>query len=300
MANACSAGLPAGQNKNCLKPPAAWENLLIADMDVEFENASAFLNVSIWTDFIKKTLKVFPASLSSYTNDTDDPNVTTSASGQKFMGKAGVPAMTAYLDSNSCDWNEMMNSFKGKSYQVFMIDEDGYISGRQTKDGKIKGFTANITAYTKGVALLDDKENSFPLAIFFANYNEFENKVIKDPQAWDPNELIEEAPLGLKMYTLGAYNAGDIDVMIEERCNGVYSAITDQADFEVIASNMLDTPAVTAVDVTKAAQGIYTLTVQKGAVPANLDPGDYVIIRARKVTSGITDYISNRENIRGV
>jgi len=50
-------------------------------------------------------------------------------------------------------------------------------------------------------------------------------------------------------------------------------------------------PVSAAVDNTG---GSYTLTLQKGAVPADIAAGDYMVLQVKKKTGDIHDFISNR------
>jgi len=295
MSNLCSIGLPAGINGDCLKFPAPIKNILFADKSISFSSASDFINRNTWETKIQQDLTVFvPAELSSYEDTTDDPTINTNTFGKKYVVREGVPSMAAYFESNVCDYNELRAKFKGGTYQIFFILEDNTLMGRMADLGVVKGFTAAVHAIGGALPKLDAVENSFPVYINFKSTEEFEKRTVKDPVAWNPNiDLPAAMPSGLSMIQTVAYTAGDATVKVYERCGDAYASLSQTSEFEILGSNDLDTPAVTAIDDTDAASGIYVLTLQKGGTPANLDAGDYIRLRV-KVTSGSdVTYLSN-------
>lgn len=296
MAEFCINSLPAGINSECLKPLAPVKMVALAQKGTSFASDSAFVNKSVWEGKIK-TLAIFaPASLSAYERTTDEPTLNTSALGKKYLVRKGVPSMRIFIESNVCDYNEIVSKLKGGLYSVFFILEDGALMGRRAAAGTVEGFTARINAAGADVPIPDAIENSYPVYINFTSIEEFETRIAKNPVGWMPAiDLPAAMPIGLSITATTAYATGDITVKIAERCGDPYvdSGLT-HTDFEVLGSNDLTAPAVTAVDATGSASGVYVLTVQKGSgTPGDLAAGDFVVLRVKVLDGSDVEYVSN-------
>lgn len=298
MSSVCASTMPAGINKGCLKFPAPISNIIISTDAVTFAGLTEFLNYDEWRQAIQEDLTAFvPAQITSYEDTTNEPTINETQKGSKIFLRKGVPSMNLMLRSNNCDFNELQSTLRGSTYYVYFILEDSSIVGWINDTGTIKGFSASITAGGSGIPSPDAVENSFPVYVLFDYITEFERRIIQDP-VWTPEPDMQDAmPLGITLIKDGVYATGDQDVYIEERCGDVVTGLTT-ADFEVTGSNNLDTPAVTAV--VDNGSGSYTLTVEKGAVPASLDPGDYVTLRVKTVTGSIVDSLSGQITVYGV
>lgn len=296
MAEFCINSLPAGINSECLKPLAPVKMVLLAAKGTSFTSDSDFVNKASWESKIK-TLSVYaPASLSSYEPTTDEPTINTSALGKKYMVRKGVPSMRVFLDSNVCDYNEVVSKLRGGLYSVFFVLEDGTLMGRRTSAGTVQGFTARINAAGAGIPIADAIENSYPVYINFTSIEEFETRIAKNPVGWMPAiDLPAAMPIGLSITATSAYASGDITVKIAERCGDAYvdSGLT-HTDFEILGSNDLTVPAITAVDATGSASGIYVLTVQKSSgTPGDLAAGDFVVLRVKVLDSTLVTHVSS-------
>jgi hypothetical protein len=196
--------------------------------------------------------------------------------------------------SNFCDYKEILGTLNGGNYGVIYELSDGSLLATKTTAGVYKPLSANLWAISKGIPLKGDVGNNFMAHVFHSNVAEFKNAVLISP-AWDATfELSSVMPVGLGVSAAGVYDTagdGDIEVVISERCGDGYDGLL-VASFEVVESNDLDTPAVASV--TDNGNGSYTVELQKGAVPANLDSGDYIMFRVKKVTGSNVDYLSSR------
>jgi hypothetical protein len=138
--------------------------------------------------------------------------------------------------------------------------------------------------------------NNFSLFVNFLNYDEFEAATLIT-LSWSPTiELTEASPVGLSIYATGDYSLtpGTIAVQINTRCGDGYAGLV-YGDFEILESNNLTSPAVTAA--TDSGNGVYSLTVQKGSSPISLASGDYVVVRVKKLASTIVTHISSRLSV---
>ena len=293
MGEFCGNKLPAGLNSDCLKTPAPVRNLIITDKTLSFASLSAFLNKSIWEGKVETDLSVWAAAeLFDYDKTTDDASIETTAFNKKLVNRLGTPSMIAFFDTNVGDYNQLLATLKGGTYGVMFLLEDNTLVARDGGDGLVKPFTCRITASGADIPLKETLANSYPAIVNFTSVSEFKKRLFKVP-AWDVNEAILLAlPVGLDILAAGAFGAvaDEIEVQINERSGDAVTGLA-VADFEVTESNDLDTPAVTTV--VDNGLGSYTLTLEKGAVPASLDPGDYMVIRVKALTALVVDQISN-------
>ena len=140
----------------------------------------------------------------------------------------------------------------------------------------------------------EDKNQSYPLYLFFDNYDEFEEVVVFSDFDWSYSDIQDYSPVGLNLRVTTAYTAGDVVVLAEKRGTGLPMTGLDQTtDWEVMTSNATPTVAVTAVS--EDGLGYYTLTIKKDndGTPANLAASDYVYLQAHDDDATNLTYLSN-------
>ncbi len=285
----CTAYLPNG-SVDCKVPLAEVRHVILTTKTFSLGGLSAAYSFATWKAAVDTALTMWPLrGITSYEVTTDDVNIMTTQQGQKYVTNRPAPSALVYLDGNHCDYMDMVRNLKGGHYGVIYVLKNGQILVKRDATGNFKPFPARLTAVNKGVPLPGDITNNFPLHILHTDYDDFENAALIDP-AWDFDNLILAIPAGLNMWITTAYTSGDVVVMVTDR-GGSGRAGFAAADFEVLGSNYLTSPAVTAL--VDGGAGVYTLTIQKGAVPADLTAGDYVIIRV-KDGAGPYTYLSNR------
>lgn len=291
----CNSFLPNGLVE-CKVPLAEVKRVIICDKDVSFSGLSDVYNVATWRGFINDTLEMFVTpGQTSYEVTTDDPNVLTTAEGQKYVTNQPAPSALVYLDSNWCDYSDLLANLKGGMYGVIYELKNGMIYlKRNPADGTFRPFPARLTAINKGIPLAGDIANNFPVHIHHTDYHDFMKAALIAP-AWSMEELILAMPVGVSMVITTPYASGDVVVYVTERCGEGVEDLT-ASDFEVLGSNYLADAAVTAA--TDDGDGYYTLTIQKDTPAANLADGDYVIIRVNLIDT-VTTHLSNRLTVEG-
>jgi hypothetical protein len=210
---------------------------------------------------------------------------------RKTITDRPIPSAEIYLASNFCDYKEIVNSFQGGSYRLCLVDILGNIFLTKKSDGTVRGFACQLTAIARGFA---PKDTAQGYAVFanFLNYSEFEEAImISTP--FSIMELIEAMPVGLYLSLTSAISGGSVTVRVNERCGAGKTGLV-VADFEVLDSSELVTPAVATV--TSISGGDYTLTLTK-ATSTPLAAGDMVVIRVNKKAASITQYLSNQVQI---
>lgn len=294
--NLCVGGLPAGISE-CTQGLDTIRNIVIMKAGTSFADVSKVLNLSEWKKLFNTDLTAFsPAVLDSYERTTDEPTINTTTFGKKKFVREAVPSMVVYVDTNLCDFNEQRAALKGGTYSVVFILENGGIMMTKGDLDTWGGFTANITAAGSDIPLQDAVENSFPIYINFDNVYEFTRSHVFVAEAWNPLYQFPNAmPEGLGAYETVVYDTaggGTVSVQVNERCGDPALGLVT-ADFEVLSSNKLTDVTIVA---SETGDGLYELTIQKDAVPANLDSGDWVTFRVKKGSAPVT-FISGKINI---
>jgi hypothetical protein len=257
---------------------------------------SAAYSYATWKAAVDTNLTMFPLrGITSYEVTTDDPNVLTTSKTQKYITNRPAPSAMAFLDSNHCDYIDLVKELKGGHYGVIYVLEDGSMLLKRDKTGNFKPYPARVTAINKGIPLPGDIANNYPIHIHHIDYDDFENAALIKP-AWDIDDLILTIPAGLTMWQTSSCASGDVNVQINDRCgDGVTGFVS--ADFEELGSNYLTSPSITAV--TDSGAGAYTLTLSKAASPVDIAAGDYITFRVKKTVATVVTYLSNRITVVG-
>jgi hypothetical protein len=290
--NSCVPYLPGGINSGCLQDLKEIKNIIPTTYAASFTTPLAAASLSGWKTKIQTDLSVYvPLGVNSFDDTTDKPTVAKMTSTRKTITDRPIPSAEIYLASNFCDYKEIVNSFQGGSYRLCLVDILGNIFLTKKSDGTVRGFACQLTAIARGFA---PKDTAQGYAVFanFLNYSEFEEAImISTP--FSIMELIEAMPVGLYLSLTSAISGGSVTVRVNERCGAGKTGLV-VADFEVLDSSELVTPAVATV--TSISGGDYTLTLTK-ATSTPLAAGDMVVIRVNKKAASITQYLSNQVQI---
>jgi hypothetical protein len=274
-------------------PLSEIRGILICDNTLSLGTLSAAYSFATWKAAVDTNLTMYPIrGISSYEPTTDDPNILTAQQGQKYVTNRPTPSVVVYADINHSDYMDYVKELRGGQYGVIYYLKDGKYMVRRTSAGLHKPFPARIYAVPKGIPMVGDIANNFPIHIMHNDFDDFESATLIDPE-WDFDDLVLATPSGLDMYITTAYNttSGKVVVQINDRFGtGVTGFVV--GDIEELSSNFLTSPACTAV--TDNGAGSYDLTLQKNVSPANLAAGDYITIRVKKTVSTVHTYLSNR------
>lgn len=288
--------LPGG-NVRSGKKIAEVKHLIILDSDASFSGISDVENLQTWKTKIQTDLTCYVfRGLASYENNSDEPAVQTApTSGRKLVTSYPPPSLKAMIDTNYYDYKELRAAFKGGTYSVVIVYKDGDMEIKHNADGTFSGFLADLTATKAGPPKPGEIATEFPVDVFFHDAAHFDDGMIIHP-AWGVEDLLLAMPVGLYLRTEGTMSTGSITVIVEERDKSGYAGLV-VADFEVVNSNHLTSPAVTVAS--DDGDGAYTLTVQKSVAPENLAAGDWVEMRVNKGGGSLTTHISNKVPIVG-
>lgn len=238
-----------------------------------------------------------PVPFLYFQNTTDEPEILTApGSGKKSKGSDPIPSGIVYLDMNIEEYLQY-HGYKGQSFEFFPFFEDGTFWATKKSDGTFKGLRVSID--TNAGLPPEDKNNSFPVYMFFDSYAEFESLYVAKDLNFGIDDLLNYVPVALDMYITTAYTGGDVVLQINKVGSGdAYTGLV-VGDFEVMKSNA--TPTVVCTAVSDDGLGAYTLTIKKDndGTPANLGASDYAIIQVHDDDGTYFTYISNALRVQG-
>ncbi len=299
---ACNVLLPGGINGDCQIPLSELKNVLITDKDVKFSYTDKEI-LANWTNLIKQSLTIYAvAGVDSYNNTTDDPNITKgSVNKVKNVGEMDPPSFELFLDSNMCDFNEVLNTVKGGVYGVFYELKDGSILGNIDRTGTDIGYFKPFTAKLKAISKLlqePDANTAFKMYVSHTKIKQLYNQFLFSP-VWDVTELVEAMPVGLNLKKTAAIVAATATQAfnVKIRCGAAKTGlVVGGLEFSADMSNVI-TPNAGAFAETGG--GNYTVVVEK-ATSTPIVSGDIVYMRVKVLSGSDVTYLSNWESIEGV
>jgi hypothetical protein len=257
----------------------------------------------LWKNTVQVDMTAYIAgALTDYDVTTPDPNISTAENTQR-QELTSTPATSAlvYLDSNYCDYNEVLNVLKGGVYGVIYILKSGAVL-MEENNGVFTPFMAKVNAVSKGLPLKGDTFNNFPIWINHLDYKALaERGRLMKPVFDVATTLVKAMPKGALMEIVTPYviATGIVRVRLTERCSGSLVPITGAlaADISILLTNDLDTPAVTSLTPVVGLDGQYDLILDIEAAPVPMTLGDWMLIDYRDTTGSVVNQISNRKLI---
>lgn len=281
----CTSSMPGGINIDCLSYPSPVVNVIITDSDITFTEAK-FKLLSEWKEKIQEDLSIWvPSMVEGYDPTTPDPTINTTQTGRQTMTTKPPASGVFYLRANVCDYNEIMRGLDGQTKRVIFVLADGtLLAHRSSVEDKVKGFKAEVNAFTKGIPVADAPENSFPLYINFMNYFEFKSQFAFSPEWSAQAELPSAMPMSYSMrFISGAHATATIVVYVYKRCGNAATGLV-VADIEIISDTMTSSD-VTAM--TDNSDGTWDIVMTTAA--ANED----VTLRIKELTGDVANALSN-------
>lgn len=300
--NACNVLLPGGINGDCQIPLSELRNVIITDKDVKL-SYTAKETLASWTNLIKQSLTIYAvAGIDSYNNTTDDPNIVKGAvSGIKSVMDIDPPTFELFLDSNMCDFNEVLNTVRGGVYGVWYELKDGTILGNLDKTGNDIGYFKPFTAKLRAVSKLLQEpgaNTAFKMYVSHTKTKQLYNQFIFSP-TWDVTELVEAMPIGLNMVKTAAIVAATATqaVNVKVRCGAAKTGLV-VGDFE-FSTDMSNVITPNAGAFAETGGGNYTIVIEK-STSTPIVSNDIVYMRVKVLSSSDVTYISNWVSIEGV
>lgn len=237
--------------------------------------------------------------INAFIPTTDEPEITSSLLGKKYLTKNAIPSGTIMIDASLCDYKQLHVLTK-RSYEFIpFFDDKSYWLTRKS-DNTLKGFRCRIA--TVAGFKPDDATTSYPMHIFFDSYNEFKEVVIVSP-TFSFDDIHNYSPAGIDVRILTPYTGGVVVVVATQRGSGAVMTGLDQVtDWETMASSFGTTLPVAVTIVAEVdSSGQYTLTVKKdtGGTPANLDATDLITFQAHQDDAANLTFLSHQFNVVG-
>jgi hypothetical protein len=299
---ACNVLMPGGINGDCQIPLSEVKNLLITDKDVKFSYTNKDV-LSNWTNLIKQSLTIYAvAGVDSYNNTTDDPNIVTGAvSKTKKITNVPLPSFEFFLETNMCDFKEVLNTVQGGNYGIFYELQDGTILGSidtsGTEVGYFKPFKCRVNASSKLIQEVD-ATTAFKLYVMHTNKQQLFDQFFFAP-TWDTTELVDAMPIGLNVVKTGVMSGATAiqPLQVNVRCGaGKTGLVVGDIECSTTMSNVV-TPH--AAVLTETGGGGYTVTLQK-STSTPIVTGDYIYLRFKVLVSSDVTYLSNWIRCEGV
>jgi hypothetical protein len=228
--------------------------------------------------------------IQSFENTTDDLEITTSQLGKKLASGKPIPSGMIALDASLCDYKQL-HVLEDTLYEFIPFFQDGTFWLSRKTDGTLKGFRVKIA--TKAGLPPEDKSLSYPVYLFFDNYNEFEDVVVVSPD-FEFTDLLDYSPAGLDVRVTTDYTGGDVIILITSRGTGLgKTGLSVAGDHEIMDTNA--TPTVVVTVVSDDGLGYYTLTIKKdnAGTPTNLAATDYIDMQCHDVSGSNLTYLSH-------
>lgn len=287
----CTVINAGGANSDCAAIIGAMKAPLITLPDAEWSSRSDFQNTETMRVKIQEALSVYvPRAINGA--DITQPEATneTTGFGNQITTRVTPGSVIVYMESNSCDFNEMMSAYSGGAFKVVSYDEDNMLNGHLKPDGKIEGFEAQIFAVPISVAGVDNQVQQWRLLINWKDAEQFRSRArVVSPKSL--KGLLEWMPGGIYADVNTAYNttSGIQVINAFKRCD------FSTPETEVLTGEILDNGTVTGATASPSsnADGTYDVTIQDGT-PANLANGDYLTYRVVKKSGSIYEKISNK------
>lgn len=222
-----------------------------------------------------------------YQNNTAEPTFTASNTGNNRKEDDPNVNLLGFFSGSYCDYKTFFPADDSLIDFVAVLD-DGSLWLTKSKAGASEGFRARFNI-RKNAPQADSKLENFPIYINFEYSDELDRGFVSTP-SFSLKQLRDIVPVGLAMEVTTAWAANAVTVKITERCspNAPYQDIADENDFEVLSAEADAGAAISSVDITNAAQGIYVLTTSVLT--------DNIVIRAIGVDTNL-EYVSQPTDI---
>lgn len=281
-----------GINANCAKVVGAMKVPMITLPEASWTNRADFQNTETMRVKIQEALSVFIVREINGADVTQPELVNeTTGFGKQVATRVTPGSVMAYIESNSCDFNEMMAAYSGGIYKIVSFTEDNKMQAHIKRNGVIEGFEAQVYAVPFGVGGVDNQTQQWRLQINWTNVDQFKS-VVTVNSVKSARGLLELVPAGISAEVKTDYVVGTgIQVVnVFDRCDPT------TIETDVLTAEIVDpgTEIGATSSPSSNSDGTYDVTIQDGeAIPGNLELGDYVKYRLVKKTGDIYEKISN-------
>lgn len=205
-----------------------------------------------------------------FSNTSDEPEVLTALKGTKHTGSLPTPSGVTYLESSVHDYRNLQ-IYENETLQHIPFFENKTFWMTKNADGTFKGFTLQI-GLNYGMPP-EDKTTSFPVYMYYRNYDEFKNVYVFKMEDFNLSDLQSFTPAAINVDLVTAYATGgeiiyDVTIPGTDPKEGLIGldAVTDH---EVLVSDGAPIVVATIVDDTGFRYAV-TFKADSSGIPADL------------------------------
>lgn len=284
----CPTLVSNGRNSNCEDYTKRTVAAIIVEAGGYEFTAAQLNNIATWKPYLFTNTNATMVQFNGTEVTDAEVQQETTGFGTNYIVSESAPSLMGYITTNVCDFTDMLDSFDGGTYDVFLYDAGGNLISTRAGN-KFKGFKTQVYAQAKGAIGSDNQTQQYKISFNFLSELEWRKpSVIK--ASYDLFKLYELIPDGLTQpYESELTAAGTVSFPISSRCveNGEIAIVVTG---NVITNNVPgETP--TAVPTYNATTEEYDWLVTRdgAAVPVF---GDVFEVRSEYV-DGTTKKISN-------
>jgi hypothetical protein len=215
----------------------------------------------------------------------------TSGFGVSYITSENAPTLLGFAKTNACDFSDMLNSYNGGSYEVYLYDAGGNLLG--TARELIYGYSTQVWAHAYGAVGRDNQTQQYRLTLNFLEAAEWRNPSVT-PVNYSLNDLLMLMPLGLKATPIVALAGDTGSTPVTVRCVE-NSELIEVLTGEVLKANVA---GATITPTYNATTEVYDCVVTKTAA-AELLYGEYVEGRLITKTGAVYDKMTNKSKFNG-
>jgi len=291
----CTGVVPVGYS-GCVAAFNKIRNIMV------MTKGSSFVDIDDANNFNSHKVKIQALTYSvisvegNYERTTPDVEMQTNASGDTYVANRPKPAFNAKARMTYCDYKALLQQFTGGIFDAFFSTEGGeMVMYRKNTNKTVYGFRCRITAVTKGIPDAGAIGDFFEVMFHFTDYKQFEDGIMFTPDAFNPDELLDEMPNGLSISIKTPYtDATDLVVVYAyDRCGAAKTGLI-LANWTISRTNLASN-AISAM--TDNSDGTYDLTID--ASGTGMTVAEYAIIQVVKGTSPAITDVSNLLTVQG-
>lgn len=299
---ACTTQKNNGRNVDCVSFLKEAVAIAIGDAGtLTFDNEYALDNAENWRVKIQEneTVSIFPINGAEVT--PGEAQTETTGNGRTFVAGENTGNVIAYLDTNACDYKEVLKYFKGGNYDIMWLDADNNILGYDSGTS-LDGYLAQLHAPNYGgVGSRENQSQMFKIMVNYINNSEQNSPFIVNV-GFTLNTLNMYVPVGMKLVESTAYvpGTGIIVMDIKKRCTDTKydSSTLDAAIGEVInARGKADVSGITVTPVWNAGTSKWDITIADGA--GQLAAGVSCEFRIAQKDGSVYEYVSSTYTVTG-
>lgn len=284
----CQVLSPGGANSNCKAILDEAIGAIVTDPSFNWATAGDLDNIENLRVLLQETRKGFVVEFNGSTPTDSELQTETTGFGDTIVTAENAPTLLGFVETNACDFAEVLSVYKGGTYNVAYILGDGTIM-LTDKITKLQGFQTQVWAQAVSVPGRENKTQQFKIMFNHLKVREFNAyKVV--PVNYTIDEVLELLPLGLTATVKTPYvpASGIIVLNVTTRC------VPDDPKTGVMTGEVVKaTPGLTiTITPTDNGGGEYSVLIQKSG-PANLAAGEYCEFRLVTKSGAIYDDISN-------